>query len=396
MVDYINKFDIELAKPVWYAGEELTGHIIVDSTENFKVRGIRVHLRGRGHVEWKVSRSGERHSVKEDQVYLDAKTTVWGIEKGLEPGGNDALPILPRGAHKWQFSFPLPESALPPSFESRTCTVRYYLRCIIDVPYASNPSHITYFTVIGPYSDCMETRYLCPTCMEISSHTCPCLPLMKPLRLSGTLERSAYCCGEHIKLRCQVANDTDRQLRISVKLVQDCCFFINQGVLGICKEFQHVAFEYRSDLIRARQSVDWDLSSFLLLPPVPPTIPEGFCRLMQIGYTLRVNLVRDGKAPTNLCLDFPFTIATLPFRIPNVAVPPVVFQTAVESVEGGMYISPAFTLGQVYDGTEGAESGLLYQPVYPTVMKNPAKLERQRLASIANGLNDCAEKVSSV
>uniref|UniRef100_A0A1I8HCX5 Arrestin_N domain-containing protein n=1 Tax=Macrostomum lignano TaxID=282301 RepID=A0A1I8HCX5_9PLAT len=121
MVDYINKFDIELAKPVWYAGEELTGHIIVDSTENFKVRGIRVHLRGRGHVEWKVSRSGERHSVKEDQVYLDAKTTVWGIEKGLEPGGNDALPILPRGAHKWQFSFPLPESALPPSFESRTC-----------------------------------------------------------------------------------------------------------------------------------------------------------------------------------------------------------------------------------------------------------------------------------
>lgn len=38
-------------------------------------------LRGKGHVEWKITRSGERRTVKEDQYYIDEKQVVWGKGK---------------------------------------------------------------------------------------------------------------------------------------------------------------------------------------------------------------------------------------------------------------------------------------------------------------------------
>ena len=67
---------------------------------------------------------------------------------------------MPRGDHRFPFEFQLPESNLPCSFESKIGIIRYYLRVIIDIPYASPPQGLKYFTIIGPHIDCMEDRYL--------------------------------------------------------------------------------------------------------------------------------------------------------------------------------------------------------------------------------------------
>lgn len=39
---------------------------------------IRVILRGKAHAEWKVFVSGERRTVKDDQIFVDERTTIWG------------------------------------------------------------------------------------------------------------------------------------------------------------------------------------------------------------------------------------------------------------------------------------------------------------------------------
>jgi len=70
-----------------------------------------------------------------------------------------AISILERGEHRLPFDFALPEQCLPCSFESRVGTVRYYLRVIIDIPYASPPQGLKYFTVIGPHIDCNDDKY---------------------------------------------------------------------------------------------------------------------------------------------------------------------------------------------------------------------------------------------
>jgi len=74
-------------------------------------------------------------------------------------GDDTAISILERGEHRLPFDFALPEQCLPCSFESRVGTVRYYLRVIIDIPYASPPQGLKYFTVIGPHIDCNDDKY---------------------------------------------------------------------------------------------------------------------------------------------------------------------------------------------------------------------------------------------
>lgn len=92
-MDYISSFDIRLSKDVYYAGETVSGSVILENTENIKIKGesranwtsagIRVLLRGKVHATLKVVKSGERRTVKDDQYVLDEKTVIWG--KGLSP-----------------------------------------------------------------------------------------------------------------------------------------------------------------------------------------------------------------------------------------------------------------------------------------------------------------------
>lgn len=44
---------------------------------------------------------------------------------------------------------------------------------------------------------------------------------------------------------------------------------------------------------------------------------------------------------------------------------------AADHVEGGLYISPEFQLGQVYDGTDHDQDIILYRPIYPCVPPTP-------------------------
>jgi hypothetical protein len=38
-MDYINEFDIRLEREMYYAGEVMTGRVILSTSENFKLKG---------------------------------------------------------------------------------------------------------------------------------------------------------------------------------------------------------------------------------------------------------------------------------------------------------------------------------------------------------------------
>lgn len=63
---------------VYYAGETISGSVLLENTENIKIRGIRVLLRGKVHATLKVVKSGERRTLKDDQYVLDEKQLLWG------------------------------------------------------------------------------------------------------------------------------------------------------------------------------------------------------------------------------------------------------------------------------------------------------------------------------
>ncbi|XP_023232199.1 arrestin domain-containing protein 2-like isoform X2 [Centruroides sculpturatus] len=339
-MDYIREFDIRLEKEMYYAGEILVGHVILDTVENFKLKAIRVLLRGKAHAEWKVVVSGDRRTVKDDQVFIDDRDVIWGKE-----------------------------SSLPCSFEARPCTVRYYVKVTVDIPYASPPQGMKYFTIIGPHIDCMEEQYLRPLTGQDKRAVCCLCCKRGVVSVRSSLERSAYCCGESIRLKADIDNQSEENIFLRLKLVQYVEFFIDRGVLGINKEVNRTVLEYKGDAIHPHTRSKFDSSNSLVVPVMPPTL-MGVCRLLQIYYFLKV-WVELEKSGDDLHMNFPITIATCPFRIPNSnQQPKLEYEVCCEHVEGGMYIGPEFLLGQVYDGTLGMEEGetvVLYRPVYVCV-----------------------------
>lgn len=109
-MDNINEFDIRLEKEFYYAGETIRGHVILHTTENFKLRckynnfyskiifqkfffyykiqkhflAVRISLRGQAHAEWKIMVSGDRRNVKNDQYFVDERIIVWGHGKYIK------------------------------------------------------------------------------------------------------------------------------------------------------------------------------------------------------------------------------------------------------------------------------------------------------------------------
>uniref|UniRef100_A0A914VSW8 Arrestin C-terminal-like domain-containing protein n=1 Tax=Plectus sambesii TaxID=2011161 RepID=A0A914VSW8_9BILA len=353
-----------------FFGEALNGIVVLENSENIKIRGIRVVLRGKAHAQMKITKSGERRTVKDDQYLLDDKAVIWGKDKHEEDGH---IPILPRGMHQFPFSFQLPQTALPCSLESKLGTIRYYIKVVIDIPYASSPQGIKYFTVIGPHIDCMEEKYLNSLVGQDRKTTC-CLCCQRgSLALRLTLERTAYVCGENIRVHAQVENQSNQAITIKIKLIQFVEYFIDKGVLGESKALSCTVLEHKSPPIAQYSQGKYDstLEQPIKLPVVPATL-IGVCRLIQIYYVLKVCL-EDEKSNESLPMDFPLTVATVPYRIPNssMSMPPTEYDFCAEHVEGGKYISPEFRLGQVYDGGTGEPSVsvdddhmLLYRPVY--------------------------------
>ncbi|VDD97913.1 unnamed protein product [Enterobius vermicularis] len=156
-MDYITSFDIRLENDVYYAGELVRGNVLIENVENIKIKGIRVLLRGKAHAQLKITKSGERRTVKDDQYIIDEKQIIWGKDKSEDC---ESIPIMPLGMHQLPFHFSLPQCPLPCSLETKLGTIRYYIKVIIDIPYASSPQGIKYFSIIGPHIDCMEEKYL--------------------------------------------------------------------------------------------------------------------------------------------------------------------------------------------------------------------------------------------
>lgn len=311
-MDYITSFDIKLEKDVYYAGETIVGVVVLENAEPIKIRGIRVFLRGRSRVQWKILKSGESRTLKDDQYLLDEKLLIWGKDKYEE--GADSTQVLPRGMHQLNFSFQLPQCQMPCSLETKTGTIRYYVKVIIDIPYASSPQGIKYFTFVGPHIDSMDEKYQSP--LSGQDHKVQWLNCCQrgTIALRIVLDRTAYCCGEGLKLRAHIENRQDFNVCLCVRLFQNIEYRIDRATVGETKLMVSTVIEHKFPSVVANTQARYDSSSDhpIKVPVIPPTM-VGVCRLIQIYYTLKV-CVEDERKNEALEMDFPLTIAIIPYR----------------------------------------------------------------------------------
>ncbi|VDM14556.1 unnamed protein product [Wuchereria bancrofti] len=293
-MNYITAFDIRLNKDVYYSGDNVSGNVILENSRNIHIKDIRVILRGKAHIHIKLNKTGEK--LQDDQYILNEKLKIWDQGKHffflqIFNGKFDEKdePILLSGLHHFPFQFQLPNCSMPCSLETKFGTIRYYVKVIINIPHGNMPQGIKYFTIIGPSIDCMDEKYCCALLgqnKEVTWHGC-CKRGALALRV--IMDRTAYLCGENVRILAHVENRQDGIVWIVMRLIQHVEYFMGKNV-GESKQIDCVVLENKTLPVEPYAQGKFDtaqLQSFVL-PVVPPTL-IGVCRLLQIFYVFQVN-----------------------------------------------------------------------------------------------------------
>ena len=98
---------------------------------------------------------------------------------------------------------------------------------------------------------------------------------------------------------------------------------MERGILDLQKEVVHEVLEYLGDDIRPNRKLRFDSSDSLVVPTMPPTM-VGVCKILQLHYVLKVSVMLEKSGAEKLPINFPITIATCPFRIPNSNKQPII------------------------------------------------------------------------
>ncbi|XP_038076056.1 arrestin domain-containing protein 3-like [Patiria miniata] len=357
---------------VFKSGDVIRGYVkLVLRDAKSDVRGIKISFKGKAHTHWSEGSGDNRRSYSGYETYFKEKLVCWGKSK---QDVHATKLTLESGEHRFPFSFQIPNKPLPFPFESYHGWIRYKVSCKIDRPWKFDHRTERLFTVIGIPIDLNTMPSARYPVRDQSSQTVCCLCCASgPVLTKASTDKSAYVPGESIFVSGTVENNSSRDIiDLTAKLVQMVVYFSTSG---------HT--ERRSEtMVKVKAPgcgggqvalMDW---SPLLVPPIPPTGPQG-CSIIRIEYYV----LFEGditNTPFDAEVRLPVTIGTIPLHQPlyqpsyadpsavvlnqpssNASAPPLP-PPCYEVAMGGPQEIPSKS---GYDYTFGK---LMYAPQYPT------------------------------
>ena len=119
--------------PVYFAGSNIDGNILLEFSEVKKAQGISIALSGQAYVHWTEQRTtgdgNERrtetyHYSDSQIIFNDVLIQLWGNSRDSQE--------ITSGRYEFAFKFQLPSNLmLPTSFESNTGFIHYSLTATI-------------------------------------------------------------------------------------------------------------------------------------------------------------------------------------------------------------------------------------------------------------------------
>lgn len=89
------------------------------------------------------------------------------------------------------------------------------------------------------------------SCRDQSKRCCLCC-MVGPISMEATLDRSAYCCGENIKMKCYVENGSDQNVWIICRLIQVrfvCPGFSFAFILHATTKMKYIYFHFKTRVL---------------------------------------------------------------------------------------------------------------------------------------------------
>ncbi|KAI1296545.1 Arrestin domain-containing protein 3 [Halotydeus destructor] len=302
----LKSFEIVLNnnKNVYYPNDEVRGKCVLELRGELKLNEIRIFMRGLAKVHWSESKStGNRLGAYTEHYnaeieYFFKKQVLCGSECETRDV------VLNEGHHEFNFVFQLPPSGISTSFEGKYGSVRYWLKCEVEKPWAFNHKTKKAFTVIS-HIDINKPEYLIPVESSIEKRLCCWCCISGPVCLVARTDRKGYCPGESIAITADFENHSNRTVIPQASLHQTQTF-----VAGGKYRSRKFKFTVVSGIaIQPGRTTNWD-SQLLKIPAVSPSIVN--CCLIKVEYFVRMTLAITGGH--NLSLDLPIIVGTVPLR----------------------------------------------------------------------------------
>lgn len=298
----LRKFEIVLsnAEVVYFPGQCVQGHLVVELEEEMKMKGIFLNCHGKGQVVWKQG----KHHVSATENYINVTLKLFGNDP---QSSNDVT--LNAGNHAFPFQILLPVNA-PGSFEGQQgCFVRYTLKATIDRPWKFDKHYKMVFTV-GSVLDLNTVLNAGSPVQTTDSKTVCCLCCESdPVFATFRLDKIAYVPGESIVFDAEIQDGTGRGINSSV--VKLLMWTVYQTPYGARNEQKREVARLVHGSVMPAGSDTWSREK-LRVPPLPPSFLPN-CNLIEIHYIIEL-VVDVAESPFDLHLPLSVVIGTIPLR----------------------------------------------------------------------------------
>ncbi|XP_077990628.1 arrestin domain-containing protein 3-like [Glandiceps talaboti] len=281
--------------PIYRAGENVSGRLIMQVKNTYSIRTLHIVLKGEAHVEWEEKSASKKSSststvINDTIEVVNLKKIIIGL-KGADIVSNE----ITAGNHEFPFTFTLPTTKLPTSFEGDYGFVRYWLKVVMDRPWMSKPSCKRCFTVIESKEyDVNKLAGKCSDKLEINVSSFLCKS--DPVSLEASTDKQGYCPGEVLTICLECKNYSRKKFsETRATLIQRIRFCTHGQTLT--RMTDNPLTHKRGDPPDPRGTLRW-INEEMKIPSIPMTTS---CEcLIQISYFLKVTLQGDrtGKEPT--------------------------------------------------------------------------------------------------
>ncbi|VDM64212.1 unnamed protein product [Angiostrongylus costaricensis] len=286
----LHRFDIVLNNPeeAYFAGQEISGKVVLEILEPKKVSEILLELKGRARTYWtQHSGKSRKHVSHSEPYFLEQFNTAYTHKFSVLKNEKEKERVLPAGLHEVPFSYTLPKT-LPTSFEGEFGYIRYTCKAICERPWDFDIVTRKGFTVIGIEDINSDPRLNEPISASETNRTVAlCCHATGSITGELSLEKTGFTAGETINISYR-----------SVRLAKT--FAGHEQVKTTTQVILRNGKPEVSPLTNAVQIVKVKM----VLPSLPPRL--GRCKIISISYSI------DLEVDQNIIVSCDVVIGTIP------------------------------------------------------------------------------------
>lgn len=299
----LDRFEIIFNNPeeAYFAGQEISGKVIIENKEPKKVNEILLELKGRARTYWtKHSGKSRKHCSHSEPYFLEQFNTGYTHKFTIVKDGKEKERVLPAGIHQVPFSYTLPKS-LPSSFEGEFGHIRYTCKAICERPWDFDIVSRKAFTVVGIEDINSDPKLNEPvTCIESNHAVTFCCRSTGSVTGEIRIPKCGFTPGEKIDVSFKVINMSSKTRNMALRFVQQTTY----------KAKTFAGHEHIKTVVRIISKIDkgevpggttteWQ-DEAITIPSLPPKL--GKCKILSVNYAVELEVEQTLTVPCSIVI----------------------------------------------------------------------------------------------